>query len=37
MYSSGFPLQFVFKMLGHSKEVTTEIYYEMNAYHMPED
>tara|TARA_B100000965_G_scaffold359711_1_gene339961 strand:+ start:18635 stop:18775 length:141 start_codon:yes stop_codon:yes gene_type:complete len=34
MYSSGFPRQFVSKMLGHSKEETTEIYYEMNAYHM---
>ena len=34
MISKGFPRQFVSKMLGHKKEQTTQIYYEMNAYHM---
>ncbi|WP_305982374.1 hypothetical protein [Roseivirga thermotolerans] len=34
MYLKGFPRQFVSKMLGHKKEQTTQIYYEMNAYHM---
>jgi len=34
MISKGFPRQFVSKMLGRSKEQTTQIYYEMNSYHM---
>ena len=34
MISKGFPRQFVSKMLGHKKEQTTQIYYEMNVYHM---